>query len=183
MACNKEECSADIGSVFACHACSYVSSSRQQVSLHCVTKHGMIKPARMYLDESNVCPTCLRTYPSRTQAVKHMTCVQACAGFMDFVERQPPEVFNALDVAEAKRVQSYKVGGTSDTCAPRHLQTLQGPLRKQHIKSFERRWCEKEGQAEFRMCPADHFAACDIRCLICKNKNNNRRRGEQEGIV
>ena len=170
MACNKEDLGADIGPVFSCHACSFVSSSSQQVALHCFTKHGMIKPARMYLDELNVCPTCLRKYPSRTQAVKHMTCVQACSGFMDFVERQPPEVFNALDQAEATRVQSYKSGGTTDACAPRHLQTVQGPLRKQHIKSFKRRWCEKEGQAEFTMCPADHFAACDFGALSVKIK-------------
>ena len=48
---------------------------------------------------------------------------------------------------------------------------------KQHIKCFKRRLCDVDVPAVFRVCPADHFSACDGRCLLCKC------RGEQQGIT
>ena len=155
------------GPAIACQLCRYVCFTPSQLAVHKFSRHGIIKEARMFLDDSNMCPSCFRRFPSRTQALKHMSVSKRCAGYAEFTDVLETKIVNALDIAEDERLKGTRSSGTHDTCQISHLQTLQGPFRKQHAACFKSRPRYKVVDSTFTNCQADHFAPCDGRCILC----------------
>ena len=156
-----------IGPAISCSRCPYVCFTPTQLAGHNFREHGIIAEARWYLDESNMCPSCLRRFPTRTQALKHMAASKRCAGFDQFAVALPGLTVHTLDAAEQLRIRSRASDGAHDSCQLSHLQTCQGPLRKQHELCFKSRPRYKLEEPPFTACQADYYAPCSCRCILC----------------
>ena len=127
--------------VLECSICAKFLPSVQQFRLHQFKHHGIIRPARRYIGELNDCPVCLslRRYPTRTQAIRHLTNSPLCAGYDDFADEMSDEVINKLEVAENIKIQGLLKAVGFSCSARRSLPNVVGPLRSQFIQCFSGR--------------------------------------------
>ena len=112
--------------VLECGLCAKVLPSVQQLKFHRLKHHGIIRQARRFVGALNSCPACLRRYPTRTQAIRHVTNYTHCAGYDDFAEEMTDEVIHNLEVAENSRIQALLKSGGFSCSARRSLPNVVG---------------------------------------------------------
>ena len=159
--------SANMGHVFECGKCKYVCLSPQQLRLHAFKVHGVVRVARRFLDPTNTCPACFRRYPTRTQALRPMSCSEKCARYTEVCEEVDPDEVMILDDAENSRLRQLANSGATDCCALRSLPTLQGPLIHAFKDCYKGRPRSFPIEPPYRVCPAEHLKVCGDRCILC----------------
>ena len=117
-----------------CSVCHQIMPSLRQLKLHEFKQHGTICLARQCVGMLNYCPTCLRRYPTRTQAVEHLRTNAKCAEFEQHRDCIDPVLVAELDALEIEREKT-----ANRSCRPKHLETLAGPLLKAFVQSFKGR--------------------------------------------
>ena len=163
----------NICDIFECDTCRYVCTSSQQLRLHAFKAHGIVRTARKYLGCLNACPACFRRYPTRTQALRHMSGSTKCASYPDLCEEIPPDEVIALDAAETEVLRIKVAGGSVDCCALRSLPTLQGPLMLAYEACYKGRPRVPLVEMPDHNCPAEHFGLCTDQCLLCGGSNHS----------
>ena len=128
-----------VDSVFECDTCEYVCSSFQQLRLHEFRVHGRTRISRRFVGPLNSCPSCLRRYPTRTQALHHVSCSTKCHGFHEWAEEFDTAIIDRLESDENARVIALKLEGGTDTCQLRSLPNIAGPLRREYAHCFKGR--------------------------------------------
>ena len=122
-----------------CSICHQVMPSLQQLKLHEFKQHGTICSARQCVGELNDCPTCLRRYPTRSQAIVHLRNNKTCASFGTCAIRYPEELVKQMDDEEDQRLAANKSKGMFDCAAASHLPNIAGPLCWQYTAAFKTR--------------------------------------------
>ena len=125
---DERQVSAVMGDVFACEECNDAFASFQQLRLHCFKEHGQSRQARYYADASNSCPACLRRYPTRTQLIRHMYNAKKCSAYPDHCVAVPVEEVARLDAEETARILRVAKASAYESCRPRRLENVRGPL-------------------------------------------------------
>ena len=124
----REGITAAIADVFECSMCSNVQPSLQQLRLHMFREHGISREARRYISSFNDCLACLRRFPTRTQAIRHVYGSRKCSQYPDFCTEVPAEEVTRLDTDETKRLQRVAATSAHESCTVRCMENLCGPL-------------------------------------------------------
>lgn len=178
-----DEPSATMGPLCGCDLCTYVCTSPQQLALHAFKAHGVVRTARKLLDSSNTCPACHRRYPTRTQALRHMSGSTKCASYSTVCEEVQQMEVERLDAAETERLQKVAASGVSDCCALRSLSTLAGPLLECFEPCYKGRPRTALVEQQYDMCPAEFFQACSEHCVLCRGNQQPRTDSSEQGIT
>ena len=122
-----------------CEMCGLVLPSLQQLKLHEFKHHGVICLARQCVGPLNSCPTCLRRYPTRTQAIVHLRNAKVCTTYGLYADKFPEDLVTEMDAAEDERLAAKAAVGKFDCAAASHLPNVAGPLCKDFITAFKTR--------------------------------------------
>ena len=152
-----------------CSDCGKLLPSFQQLSLHAFKEHGHIREARNFATTMNSCPVCLRRYPTRTQAVRHLTSSTKCAGYHLHADSLEAAERTKLELVDTLREAQEKKHGAPPTKL-RTLMCVSGPLKFEFAHCYEMRPrydVEDDDIEDDGTCPASSLAVCTERCLIC----------------
>ena len=180
---DSDEPSVTLGQLFGCDTCTYVCTSPQQLALHAFKAHGVVRTARKFLDASNTCPACHRRYPTRTQALRHMSGATKCASYSTVCEEAQQTEVERLDAAETERLQKVAASGVADCCALRSLCTLAGPLLECFEQCYKGRPRTALVEPKYEVCPAEFFQACGDQCVLCRGIQRPRANSSEQGIT
>ena len=111
-------------------------------------EHGVKRQARLFIGPEIFCPACMRRYPTRSQAVEHLSKSKKCSSYQLYCGMVEPEVVEQLDRQEGVRIKDLAAFPGSEGCRVRHLDNMPGPLMKVYVRCYKNRPIYKPARIE-----------------------------------